>query len=71
MTKKKEKTIFEVLQEINEETSKNYGIIKQPEKKFQGWDQDIQAWDRRFSKRMTDMERFLNKQMGKVERFFE
>jgi septin family protein len=71
MTKKKEKSLFEVLQEINTETSKMNGIIKQPEKKFNEWEKDFQAWDRRFSKRMTDMEKILTKQMGKMERFFE
>ncbi|MYL50127.1 hypothetical protein GLV98_11575 [Halobacillus litoralis] len=71
MTDKKEKTLFEVLKEIDEETSKMNGIIKQPEKKFSEWEKDFQAWDRRFSKRMTDMEKFLTKQMGKMERFFE
>ncbi|MYL70301.1 hypothetical protein GLW00_05535 [Halobacillus litoralis] len=71
MTDKKEKSLFEVLKEIDMETSKMNGIIKHPEKKFNGWEKDFQAWDRRFSKRMTDMEKFLNKQMGKMERFFE
>ncbi|CDQ21002.1 hypothetical protein SAMN05192559_106215 [Halobacillus karajensis] len=71
MTNKKEKTIFEVLKEIDEETSKMNGIIKQPEKKFNQWEKDFQAWDRRFTTRMTEMEKFLTKQMGKIERFFE
>ncbi|MGV2621842.1 hypothetical protein QRD89_05890 [Halobacillus sp. ACCC02827] len=53
------------------ETSKNYGIIRQPEKKFGQWEKDFQAWEGRFDKRMTDMEAFLNKQIGKMEGFFE
>ncbi|MGP4062066.1 hypothetical protein [Halobacillus sp. H74] len=71
MSEKKEKSLFQVLKEIDEETSKMNGIIKQPEKKFNAWERDFQAWDRRFTKRMTDMEKFLNKQMGKMENFFE
>ncbi|WP_226577012.1 hypothetical protein [Halobacillus litoralis] len=69
--KKKEKTLFEVLQEIDVETSKMNGIIKQPEKKFKEWEKDFGAWERRFTKQMTDMEKFLNKQAGKLEKFFE
>lgn len=69
--KKKAKTLLEVLQEIDVETSKYKGIIKQPDKKFQQWEKDLGAWEKRFTKQMTDVEKFLNKYAGKMEKFFE
>ncbi|MCA0983781.1 hypothetical protein LCL89_06885 [Halobacillus yeomjeoni] len=47
------------------------GIIQKPENKFTAWEKDFQKWDHSFTKRMAGMEKFLNKQMTKVERFFE
>ncbi|UOQ92857.1 hypothetical protein MUO14_20995 [Halobacillus shinanisalinarum] len=47
------------------------GVIKQPEKRFNGWQHDFDAWEQRFSKRMMKLESELNKQMKKLDHYFE
>ncbi|MBH0228815.1 hypothetical protein [Halobacillus yeomjeoni] len=69
--RRNDKDLHQILKEIFEETSKMNGIIQKPENKFNAWEKDFQIWDHRFTKRMAGMEKFLNKQMTKVERFFE
>ncbi len=71
MSNPKPKPLHQILQEIHEERSKMGGIIKQPEKKFNGWEADFNSWENRFNKRINEMDKFLNKQMGKIEKFFE
>ncbi|MCA0969563.1 hypothetical protein LCM20_03025 [Halobacillus litoralis] len=67
----KEKSIFEILGEIQSESTQWGGIIKKPEKKFNQWERDLQAWEKRMNGRMNKMDTFLTKQMRKMEDFFE
>lgn len=71
MSEKDQQTIFQILSEIKAETTKGNGVIKQPEMKFSKWDKDFQEWDKRFTKRMKAFDTMINKQMVKIERFFE
>ncbi|UOQ43410.1 hypothetical protein MUN89_15995 [Halobacillus salinarum] len=67
----KPKPLHQILKEIHEETSKFNGIIKQPEKKLNGWENDFNAWEKQFTKRMGELDKFISKQMGNIEKFFE
>ncbi len=59
------------MQEIDKEVNQSDGLMKKPEKRFTEWQRDFDAWEKRFSKRMTKIEKELNKQMKKMENFFE
>lgn len=65
------KSIFEIIEEMQSESTKWGGIIKKPEKKFNQWESDLQAWEKRMNTRMNKMDTFLTKQMKKMEDFFE